>query len=319
MAEHSQNGWPVLSSNRLTWFSAAGGRFAAASSDVAFLARYLIERFDAEVENIDGRVLDDWSWADRNVRGSTSVISNHASATAWDLNALKHPRGARGTFTSARIARVHKILAGITDGKGHKIFRWGNDYVNATVDAMHFEINATKAQVKRARTVLEQRLEEEEDMKWTDQVKLTATDAKIWGGDYKEGEKVTFGLMVRYPTLARKTDAELRAFIAASAKRDAAMKAQLDTLITAVTALASGSSAEVSQAFAAGAGALQAEVARIDAEADSAQAALVSDAEIEADVAAAVAESEAAQIQEPTDDETPTTDVTQAERAPSNA
>ncbi len=63
MAEHSQNGWPVLSSNRLTWFSAAGGRFAAADADVAFLAAYLIRCFDAEVEKVEGRVLDDWSWA----------------------------------------------------------------------------------------------------------------------------------------------------------------------------------------------------------------------------------------------------------------
>ncbi|GAB3266590.1 M15 family metallopeptidase [Kineosporia babensis] len=305
MADHSQNGWPVLSSTRLTWFSAAGGRFAAANSDVAFLARYLIDRFDKEVEKIDGRVLDDWSWAARNVRGSSSVISNHASATAWDLNALKHPRGARNTFTRSQISKVHAILARITDGKGHKIFRWGEDYVNATVDGMHFEINASKAQVSRARTVLQQRLEEEEDMKWTDQVKLTATDAKIWGKPYKTGEKVTYGLMVRYPTLARKTQADLRAFAAASAKRDAAMKAQLDTLIAAVGALSSGSAAEVSKAFADGMSAMRAEVDKIDAETSVVDGTGVSDEEIAADVEAAIAEAEAEEA----------IDLTQAERA----
>ncbi len=52
--------------------------------------------------------------------------------------------------------------------------------MNATIDAMHFEINASKAQVQRARTVLAQRLEDEADMKWNDQIKLTSTDAKIW-------------------------------------------------------------------------------------------------------------------------------------------
>ncbi len=190
MAEHSQNGWPVLSSNRLTWFTAAGGRFAAANSDVAFLAKYLIERFSKEVEPIKGKVLDDWSWAARNVRGS-SVISNHASATAWDLNATQHPLGVKGTFTRSEIAKVHKILAAVTDGKGHKVFRWGNDYVGR-VDGMHFEINVSAAMVKRARTVLQKKLEEEDDMKWTDQVKLTSTDAKIWGKPYKEGDKITF-------------------------------------------------------------------------------------------------------------------------------
>lgn len=50
--------------------------------------------------------------------------------------------------------------------------------------------------------------QKETDMQWTDQVKLTAVDAEIWGGDYKEGDKVTFGLMVRYPTLSRKIQAE---------------------------------------------------------------------------------------------------------------
>ncbi|GAA3631049.1 hypothetical protein GCM10022223_56270 [Kineosporia mesophila] len=302
MAEHSQNGWTVLSSNRLTWFSAAGGRFAAANSDVAFLAKYLIERFDKEVETIKGKVLDDWSWAPRNVRGSTSVISNHASATAWDLNATQHPLGVRGTFTTSEIAKVHKILASITDGSGHKIFRWGHDYIGR-IDAMHFEINASVAQVKKARAVLKKRLEDEEDMKWTDQVKLTSTDAKIWGKPYKSGEKVTFGLMVRYPTLARKTQADLKAFATASAKRDAAMKAQLDTLIAAVTALAAGSATDVRQAFAEGTSKLQAEVAKIDADADILDGTEVTDAEIDADVAAAIAEAqaqeEADRIEEP--------------------
>lgn len=291
MAEHSQNGWPVLSSDGLTWFSAAGGRFAAANADVAYLAKYLIECFDEEVENIEGKVLDDWSWADRLVRGSTSVISNHASATAWDLNALKHPRGVEGTFSASKIKKVHAIMARVTDGRGHKIFRWGNDFVNATIDAMHFEINASKAQVKRARTVLEKKLEDEDDMKWTDRVKLTAADAKIWGSGFKEGDEVTFGLMVRYPTLARKTEADLKSFASASAKRDAAMKAQLNTLIAAVSALAANSSEQVAQAFAEGSSTLRAEVEKIDAEAD-AEVAGISDAEMAADVAATLAEAD---------------------------
>jgi len=301
-----------LASNRLTWFSAAGGRFAAANSDVAFLAKYLIERFDKEVENISGKVLDDWSWAARKVRGSTSVISNHASATAWDLNATKHPQGVGNTFTRSQITKVHAILASITDGKGHKVFRWGNDYVNATIDSMHFEINVTAAVVKRARAVLQQRLEDEEDMKWTDQVKLTPTDAKIWGGPWKAGDKVTIGLMIRYPTMVRRTDAHVRALATASAKRDAAMKAQLDTLIKAVAALASGSSSEVSAAFSNGLNAMQAEVAKVDAEATALENAGVSDAEIDADVKTSLAEAEAEQA---ADSAPPVVDVTQAARA----
>lgn len=58
------------------------------------------------------------------------------------------------------------------------------------------------AEVKR-------RKETEKDMQWGDKVKLTATDAKVWGGAYKEGDEVTVGLMVRYPTLARKNEQTL--------------------------------------------------------------------------------------------------------------
>ncbi len=315
MAEHSQNGWPVLSSNRLTWFSAAGGRFAAANSDVAVLAKYLIERFADEVEPIEGRVLDDWSWAARNVRGSTSVISNHASATAWDLNALKHPQGVRGTFTQSKIAKVHSILAGITDGKGHKVFRWGNDYVNSKIDSMHFEINVSASTVRLARTVLQRRLEDEADMKWNDQVALTAADAKIWGPSWKAGDKVTIGLMVRYPTLARRTEAELKAYAAASAKRDAALKAQLDTLIAAVGALAAGSSSEVSAAFSNGMAALKTEVDKVNAEADTLEGSGVSDADIDADVKETLAEAEAERVADGTQTAQPVVDVAQTERA----
>ena len=167
MTAFSENGWPVLTRSKLHWFTAAGDKFAAPNADVAYLAAYLINEFNDTVEPIDGKVLDDWSWASRPVRGQSTGYSNHASATAWDLNALKHPRGVKGTFTKAQIAAVRKILNKVVDNHGHKIFRWGNDYVNATVDAMHFEINATRTQVARARTKLE------------DEMPLTNADADL--------------------------------------------------------------------------------------------------------------------------------------------
>jgi hypothetical protein len=222
MTEHSGNGWPVLDRDQLHWFTAAGERFAAASDDVAYVAGYLITRFDAEVEPIAGKVLDDWSYAVRPVRGGT-IPSNHASATAWDLNATKHPRGVHGTFTTSQVATVRRILADLSG-----VFRWGNDYVNSPIDSMHFEINTTPAQIAQARTKLE-----ENDMEWTDKIKLTKVDAREWGTNpdtgkpYKEGDLVSVGQMLRYPTLARKIDAKLDAFIEAQEKRDAAILAAI--------------------------------------------------------------------------------------------
>jgi hypothetical protein len=67
----------------------------------------------------------------------------------------------------------------------------------------------------------------EDDMQWSDKIKLTAEDAKWWGPPYKEGDEVTVGLMLRYPTMARRTERELKEFIAQSAARDAALLAAL--------------------------------------------------------------------------------------------
>lgn len=52
------------------------------------------------------------------------------------------------------------------------------------------------------------------DMQWTDKIALTETDAKVWGNrlpgvPYKAGDMVTVGDMIRYPTLARETDAKV--------------------------------------------------------------------------------------------------------------
>jgi D-alanyl-D-alanine carboxypeptidase-like protein len=63
-------------------------------------------------------------------------LSNHASGTAVDLNADRHPLGTSPskTFNKDQIAEIHKILA----ETGHLV-RWGGDYTGRQ-DPMHFEI-----------------------------------------------------------------------------------------------------------------------------------------------------------------------------------
>lgn len=231
MTEKSQNGWPVLERPQLVWFTAAGGRFAAATADVAYLAGYLIGRFNAEVEPIAGLILDDWSYADRNVTGSKTDISNHASATAWDLNALKHQRGAKGTFTPAQIAAVRSILSAITDNSGKQIFRWGADYHSAPVDSMHFEINATPAQVKQARAKL---TDLENDVSFHDQHTLTDADVAAYADKTLTAGKSTksYDELVRFPPSVARLRRE-------QAARDAALVAQLAAIAKAVAQIAS--------------------------------------------------------------------------------
>lgn len=99
--------------------------------------------FHVHVEPIDQGQLDDWGFAVRPIRGqgiehdsSGNVInlSNHASGTAEDLNAEKHPLGQRGTYTTAQYVAIRNKLK---DYRG--AIRWGGDYVKRA-DEMHYEI-----------------------------------------------------------------------------------------------------------------------------------------------------------------------------------
>ena len=132
---NSQNGWPVVPTGtdaRLVAIPKVLGRVR--KGDVATILAYVVARFDATVEDFDaGR--DDWGYANRPVTGGT-VPSNHASGTAIDLNATRHPIGRVNTFTSAQRAAIKTLLK---DLEG--TVRWGGDYPGRK-DEMHFEINA---------------------------------------------------------------------------------------------------------------------------------------------------------------------------------
>jgi hypothetical protein len=158
MTARSANGWPVLTEPPPT--RVVPGtivRVSVRPGDVAEVLLEVAARFHAEVERLDlivwdrGAVVptDDWGWAWRPVRGQTTGYSNHASATAIDLNATRHPRGASGTFTRRQIRAVRRILASTFDAAhGRNVVRWGEDY-QSTVDGMHFEIDADAAAVAR--------------------------------------------------------------------------------------------------------------------------------------------------------------------------
>lgn len=155
----SQNGWRAGSREDLgiQTFTVPGTavRIPLMPGPAATVLLYLLARFDKEVEDLDTRetsgyrpedgstVPDDWGYAERNIRGSETTLSNHASGTAADTNATQHPLGVRGTFTPAQVTAIRRILADL-DG----VVRWGGDYVNRA-DEMHFEINAGYDAVKR--------------------------------------------------------------------------------------------------------------------------------------------------------------------------
>lgn len=153
----SGNGWPAYKdTSNYTRFTAGGQKWWAANDDVAVVFTEFVNQFIKRIEPIAGPILDDWSYANRLVRGSTSVVSNHGSATAIDLNALQHPRGVANTFTKAERATMHAIRDSITDNSGRPVLRLGLDY-KSTVDDMHVEINANAARVKQAANKIRER------------------------------------------------------------------------------------------------------------------------------------------------------------------
>lgn len=139
----SQNGWSVISSSQLNKNPFPGTNIVPVPGvrigDVATVLHYVGTQFNNRVEKLVNPGC--WGYANRPIAGSTAT-SNHASGTAIDLNAPKHPMGKANTFTTAQVAQIRQILAFLEGA-----VRWGGDY--ARKDDMHFEINANSATVTR--------------------------------------------------------------------------------------------------------------------------------------------------------------------------
>jgi hypothetical protein len=138
----SQNRWPVLpyGDDRLrTWvIPARTGPFTLRmrNGSAGFLLAYLALWYAEKLEPVAGKVLDDWGHAVRLIRNGATA-SNHASATAIDLNALLHPLGKIRTGIFRRRAKVDALHAKLRKMRG--VIRWGGDY-HGRKDEMHFEI-----------------------------------------------------------------------------------------------------------------------------------------------------------------------------------
>lgn len=148
----SQNGWPVIFSDNgknLARIPKIIGKVKA--GDVATIFTHLIAFVDEHVEDLD-KGADEWGHNVRAIRGQTTGYSNHASGTAIDLDAMRHPRGKEGTWTAAQEALIHAYLRNTLGG----VVRWGQDYNRSLsiVDGMHFEINAGSAAVHRVAEAL---------------------------------------------------------------------------------------------------------------------------------------------------------------------
>ena len=198
----------------------------------------------------------------------TAYTNSHAIGI--EAEAVGVP-GTAGDWPAEQIAAYARLCAAlvahfglaVADVRGHK----ETCSPKGRKSDPDFDMAAFRSQV----AAVDLKTSMEDDMQWTDTVKLTATDAKIWGGDYKEGQEVTFGLMVRYPTLARKMEDELTAFVtaqtranAALAQANAALSDRVDALTKAVAAITATTPDAIAAAFTEGIAALNADLKGID-------------------------------------------------------
>lgn len=141
---HSQNGWPVVDKAACDLGPLIPGIVVpngVLAGDVAVVFRWLADRYDDVVEHLVPGTC--WGWFVKTIEGGDS-ISNHASATAIDLNADQHPMGqaAAKSFSAGQIMECRAIVKAAGG-----VLRWGGDY-SGRPDSMHWEINASAAAVK---------------------------------------------------------------------------------------------------------------------------------------------------------------------------
>ncbi|OXM73096.1 MULTISPECIES: M15 family metallopeptidase [Amycolatopsis] len=180
----SQNGYPANDINLTTVYTIPGTTrtIRLRKGPAGELLVWVLAQFHARVEDLDDGQLDDWGYAERTIRGSSTTLSNHASGTAADANATRHPLGTdpAANFSAAQIRAIREIVAA-TRGA----VRWGGDY-QGRKDPMHFEIVEDEAFCAHVLAALTTGTEED-DLTPDQSAKLDAIYNQL-AGSFKNGE-----------------------------------------------------------------------------------------------------------------------------------
>lgn len=149
--EYSYNGW--LASRNPADFGGLEPLIVAGESfspgvrrgDVHAVLMMVAQKLHERVEPVvkpEWHQADDWGYSYRLNRNANN-LSCHASGTAFDYNATRHPNGRRGTFSAAQVREIRQILLEVNG-----CVRWGGDF-SGVVDEMHFEILGSMQTVAR--------------------------------------------------------------------------------------------------------------------------------------------------------------------------
>lgn len=123
----------------------AGGRDLWVRREVARLFQGFIDEIVATGYRIDLGTIDDWGYANRDIRGRPGVKSNHSWGLAVDLNARTNPMG------TALKTDMPRWVVDVAEKWG---LLWGGSY-NSRPDAMHFEYVGRPEDVHRYPLVIE--------------------------------------------------------------------------------------------------------------------------------------------------------------------
>ncbi len=138
----SQNGYKSRDSSLIATYTIVRDvKISLRKGDVSVVLLHLARWYDQHIEPLTKT--DTGGYNPRSIVGS-KTDSNHASGTAEDLRWNKHARGKKNTFTKGQKDKIHAQLK-FYEG----VVRWGEDYLSAPVDGMHFEINKSPSEVSR--------------------------------------------------------------------------------------------------------------------------------------------------------------------------
>lgn len=149
MVATSQNGWDVATHDEVHYYPVPGdeakdaGTVAIRKGAVAIVLVDLM----GQLQKLEPAAWPGlWGWFVRPIRGQTSGYSNHASATAIDWNAPKHPRQSLSRYrgwSKADVVVINKLLY----GRYKSLIRWGANYHSRPYDPMHFEVVGDEKQI----------------------------------------------------------------------------------------------------------------------------------------------------------------------------
>lgn len=187
----SQNGWPANDVTRTQSYKVQGTNRALrlVKGNAGLLLSLVAAWVHKNVEPIEpDKVADDWGYAERNIRGSSTTLSNHASGTALDYNATQHPLGVAGTWSASQREAINGML-----GKLAGTVRWGDNY-SGRKDGMHFEINVPPdanglGKIAAAVTTMHLLLSATGSPASKNRVDLSAVDYAARGGYFHSGQR----------------------------------------------------------------------------------------------------------------------------------